>query len=80
MITEIKYHRQQVGIIKSEKETLESVLSMKIDDVKKTVKNEESRYESLFPPHINTCYVYRVVMEMDRNRNTQRTEGNRLYY
>lgn len=44
MISEIKYHRQQVGIIKSEKETLESVLSMKIDDVKKTVKNDEARY------------------------------------
>ncbi len=43
MVTEIKYHRQQVGIIKSEKETLDSVLAMKIEDVKKTVKNEEVR-------------------------------------
>jgi len=30
-------------MIKSEKETLESVLSMKIDDAKKTVQNEEKR-------------------------------------
>ena len=49
MISEIKYHRQQVEIIKSEKETLESVLTMKIDDVKKTVKNDEERYVAALP-------------------------------
>lgn len=42
-MTEIKFHRTQVGIMKSEKDTLESVLSMKIEDVRKTVKNEENR-------------------------------------
>lgn len=41
MLTEMKYHKQQVNMIKSEKETLESVLSMKIEDAKKTVQNEE---------------------------------------
>ena len=29
--------------MKSEKDTVESVLNMKIDDVKKTIKNEENR-------------------------------------
>ena len=29
--------------MKSEKDTIESVLNMKIDDVKKTIKNEENR-------------------------------------
>jgi hypothetical protein len=29
--------------MKSEKDTLESVLGMKIEDVRKTVKNEENR-------------------------------------
>lgn len=43
MLTEIKYHRSQVNIIKSEKETLQSVLSMKVEDVRKSVKNEECR-------------------------------------
>jgi hypothetical protein len=50
ILTEIKYHRQQVGIVKSEKETLDSVLSMKIEDVRKTVKNEEKRYNQ--PPNV----------------------------
>ena len=47
MLTEMKYHRQQVGIMKSEKDTIESVLNMKIDDVKKTIMNEENRYYQL---------------------------------
>ena len=46
MLTEMKYHRQQVSIMNSEKDTIESVLNMKIDDVKKTIKNEEHRYLS----------------------------------
>ncbi len=44
LLTEMKYHKQQVNMIKSEKETLDSVLSMKIEDAKKTVQNEEKRY------------------------------------
>ena len=32
--------------MKSEKDTIESVLNMKIDDVKKTIKNEENRLEN----------------------------------
>eukprot|EP00347_Sterkiella_histriomuscorum_P021778 403332799 len=64
IITEIKYHRQQVGMIKSEKETLESVLSMKIDDAKKTVQNEEKRVRN----------------DMIRNRDNQHTETGRLHY
>jgi hypothetical protein len=43
MVTELKYHRQTVGTIKSEKETLNSVLSMKIEDARKTVQTEEKR-------------------------------------
>ena len=31
-------------MINSEKETLESVLSMKVEDARKTVQNEEKRY------------------------------------
>lgn len=53
ILTEIKYHRKQISIIRSEKETLESVLGMKVDDVKKSVKNEEKR----------------VNEEMERNRS-----------
>lgn len=36
-----------MGIIKSEKETLESVLGMKVEDVKKSIQNEERRYAML---------------------------------
>ena len=43
-LTDLKYDRMQVGIIKSEKETLQSVLGMKVEDVKKTIQNEEKRY------------------------------------
>ena len=43
MLTEMKYHRQQVGIMMSEKDTIESMLNMKIEDVHKTIKNEENR-------------------------------------
>ena len=43
MISELKYHRQQVATVKSEKETLNSVLDMKIEDARKTVSNEEQR-------------------------------------
>ena len=44
MITQMKYHRQEVGIMVSEKDTIESMLNMKIEDVRKTIKNEENRY------------------------------------
>lgn len=43
ILSGIKDIRKDVGTLRSEKDTLESVLSMKIDDVKKTVKNEEKR-------------------------------------
>ncbi len=33
-----------MGLVKSEKETLHSVLDMKADDARKTVNNEEKRY------------------------------------
>jgi hypothetical protein len=40
ILNEIKFHRQQMRLINSEKDTLHTVLEMKIDDVRKTVKNE----------------------------------------
>ena len=34
-----------MATVKSEKETLNSVLDMKIEDARKTVSNEEERYD-----------------------------------
>ena len=55
ILTEIKYHRSQVTIIRGEKETLDTVLNMKIADTKKSIQNDENR----------------VRMDMDRARKTQ---------
>jgi hypothetical protein len=43
ILTEIKYHRQQVTLVRSEKDTMESVLGMKIADTKKSVMNDAAR-------------------------------------
>lgn len=42
---EMNFHKKEVQILKSEKDTLESVLSMKTQDVKKTLTNELMRIE-----------------------------------
>jgi hypothetical protein len=55
ILTEIKYHRSQVQIIRGEKETLDTVLNMKIADTKKSIQNDETR----------------VRMDMERARKTQ---------
>ena len=41
----MNFHKKEVQILKSEKDTLESVLSMKTQDVKKTLTNELMRIE-----------------------------------
>lgn len=62
ILTEIKYHRQQVTIIRGEKDTLDTVLNMKIADTKKSVQNDEAR----------------VRADMERSRKTQKQETQRL--
>ena len=42
-MTEIKYHRQQVTIVRGEKDTLETLLTMRITDTKKSLLNDEVR-------------------------------------
>jgi hypothetical protein len=37
---ELNFHKKELQVLKSEKDTLESVLSMKTQDVKKTLTNE----------------------------------------
>lgn len=49
-------------MVRGEKDTLETVLSMKIQDTKKSVQNDETRLRA----------------DMDRCRKTQRTETQRL--
>jgi hypothetical protein len=61
-LTEIKYHKQQVTIVRGEKDTLETVLTMKITDTKKSLVNDEIR----------------VRADLERCRKTQKSETNRL--
>ena len=49
-------------MVRSEKDTLETVLSMKIQDTKKSVQNDETRVRN----------------DMERSRKTQKTETQRL--
>ncbi|CAK73612.1 unnamed protein product (macronuclear) [Paramecium tetraurelia] len=59
---EMNFHKKEVQILKSEKDTLESVLSMKTQDVKKTLTNELMRIEE----------------EMKRHFAHQKAENSRL--
>ena len=43
MVTELKYHQQQVQIISAEKDTAGAVLQMNIVNAKNSVLNEEYR-------------------------------------
>ncbi len=62
ILTEIKYHRQQVTIVRSEKDTLEQVLQMKIADTKKSIQNDEARVRN----------------DMEKSKKTQKQETQRL--
>ena len=62
MSDEMNFHKKEVQILKSEKDTLESVLSMKTQDVKKTLTNELMRIED----------------EMKRHFAHQKAENSRL--
>ena len=59
---EMNFHKKEVQILKSEKDTLESVLTMKTQDVRKTLTNE----------------LYRVEEEMKRHFAHQKAENSRL--
>jgi len=59
---EMNYHKKEVQILKSDKDTLESVLTMKTQDVRKTLTNE----------------LYRVEEEMKRYFAHQKAENSRV--
>eukprot|EP00349_Pseudokeronopsis_sp_Brazil_P009139 CAMPEP_0202956132 /NCGR_PEP_ID=MMETSP1396-20130829/687_1 /ASSEMBLY_ACC=CAM_ASM_000872 /TAXON_ID= /ORGANISM="Pseudokeronopsis sp., Strain Brazil" /LENGTH=78 /DNA_ID=CAMNT_0049673025 /DNA_START=166 /DNA_END=402 /DNA_ORIENTATION=- len=48
---ELNYHKKEVQILRSEKETLESVLTMKTQDVRKTLTNELFKVEEEMKRH-----------------------------
>ena len=48
---EMNFHKKEVQILKSEKDTLQSVLSMKTQDVKKTLTSELMRIEEEMKRH-----------------------------
>ena len=48
---ELQYHKKEVQVLRSEKETLESVLTMKTQDVRKTLTNENFKVEEEMRRH-----------------------------
>ena len=48
---ELQYHKKEVQVLRSEKETLESVLTMKTQDVRKTMTNENFKVEEEMKRH-----------------------------
>ena len=59
---ELQYHKKEVQVLRSEKETLESVLTMKTQDVRKTLTNEN----------------FKVEEEMKRHYGHQKAENSRI--
>ena len=59
---DLNLHKKEVSILKSEKETLESVLMVKTADVRKTLTNE----------------LFRVEEEMKRHYEHMKAENSRL--
>lgn len=48
---ELGYHKKDVQVLRSEKESLESVLTMKTQDVRKTLTNELFKVEEEMKRH-----------------------------
>ena len=48
---ELNYHKREVQVLKSEKETLESVLTLKTQEVRKTLTNENFKVEEEMKRH-----------------------------
>lgn len=59
---EMNFHKKEVQILRSEKDTLENVLNMKVNDVRKSLMNEIARVEE----------------EMKRHFSHQKAENSRL--
>lgn len=59
---EMNFHKKEVTVLRSEKDTLQEVLTMKINDVRKSLTSEISRVEE----------------EMKRHFTHQKSENNRL--
>lgn len=48
---EMNYHKKEVQVLRTEKDTLENVLNMKINDVRKSLMNEIYRVEEEMKRH-----------------------------
>jgi len=59
---ELNYHKNQVKVLRGEKETLESVLTLKTQEVRKTLTNEN----------------FKVEEEMKRHYAHQKAENSRI--
>jgi chromosome segregation ATPase len=49
---EMNFHKKEVQLLRSEKDTLEKVLDMKVSDVRKSLMNEISRVEDELKRHL----------------------------
>ena len=59
---ELNYHKKEVQVLRGEKETLESVLTLKTQEVRKTLTNEN----------------FKVEEEMKRHYAHQKAENSRI--
>ena len=62
MTEELNFHKKEVSVLKTEKDTLEKMLHMKLADARKSLGNE----------------IFRVEEEMKRHFQHQKAENSRL--
>jgi hypothetical protein len=62
MAEELNYHKKEVQVLRGEKDTLEHVITLKTQEVRKTLTNEN----------------FKVEEEMKRHQAHQKTENSRL--
>lgn len=62
MAEELAFHKREVQVLRSEKDTLEQVITLKTQEVRKTLTNEN----------------FKVEEEMKRHQAHQKTENSRL--
>jgi len=54
---ELNYHKNEVSTLRSEKDTLEQVLTIKTQEVRKTLTNENFKVEE----ELKRCYAHQKV-------------------
>ncbi len=72
---ELQMHKKELAILRSEKDTLEGVLSMKTADIKKTLSNELNRLEEEMKRHYNHQVAENQRIQVQLNTLKQEKTG-----